>query len=220
MRRAVDVERRLAPAGLVRQTEPVTPASRDARANGERRPRSEPKPQPKREPPARTSQSARELQEALNAFTARHLKDVGPLIVDGVKGHATRERLRSVKYYLGYTGPTQHSATVPPELLRKLRHPRSFGPAQAARGVRRRRDQRKAAKRSAAPRAGVITFDGRPVAAWFEPHLTWARQHGWKGTLQSGWRDPAYWSSCARRSAGHQLAPIAAPGGRRTTSGA
>jgi hypothetical protein len=61
-----------------------------------------------------------------------------------------------------------------------------------ARAARRRRAQRKNAKRSAAPRAGVAMFDGRPVAAWLNPYLVWARQHGWEGTLNSGWRDPVH----------------------------
>ena len=61
-----------------------------------------------------------------------------------------------------------------------------------ARAFARRAKQRKAAKASAAPRTGVATFDGRPVAAWLKPYLDWARQNGWKGTLNSGFRDPAY----------------------------
>jgi hypothetical protein len=51
-----------------------------------------------------------------------------------------------------------------------------------------------------------------PVAAWLEPYLAWARQHGWHGRLTSGWRDPAHSEhlcmsmcgkpSCAGRCAG------------------
>jgi hypothetical protein len=48
---------------------------------------------------------------------------------------------------------------------------------------------------------GVEWFDGRKVAAWMVPYLTWARKHGWKGHVVSGWRDPAYserlcWAMC------------------------
>jgi hypothetical protein len=36
--------------------------------------------------------------------------------------------------------------------------------------------------------AGVVKFEGTPVAAWIKPELEYARQHGWKGTVQSGVR--------------------------------
>lgn len=35
---------------------------------------------------------------------------------------------------------------------------------------------------------GVATFEGKPVAAWIKPALQYARQHGWKGTVSSGYR--------------------------------
>ena len=38
---------------------------------------------------------------------------------------------------------------------------------------------------------GVAKFDGKPVAAWIAPALQWARQHGWKGTVSSGYRSYA-----------------------------
>jgi hypothetical protein len=40
--------------------------------------------------------------------------------------------------------------------------------------------------------SGVGTFDGKPVANWFIPYLTWARQNGWQGRLNSGYRTPEY----------------------------
>lgn len=42
------------------------------------------------------------------------------------------------------------------------------------------------------PTAGVGHFDGKPVANWLIPYLKWARQHGWSGRLESGYRTPAY----------------------------
>jgi hypothetical protein len=48
------------------------------------------------------------------------------------------------------------------------------------------------AKLNTVARPGVVQFDGKSVAAWIQPYLVWARQNGWKGTLTSGWRDPAY----------------------------
>lgn len=39
---------------------------------------------------------------------------------------------------------------------------------------------------------GVVTFDGKPVAAWVAAALTFARSTGkWKGTLTSGYRSDA-----------------------------
>jgi len=135
------------------------------------------------------------LQTALNAFTGKRLHGIAPLMVDGVKGRATVKRIREVKGYLGYTGRAAKTPIVDKEFMQRLRHPRSArysSPRMLARALRRRRAQKKAAKASSAPRSGVATFDGRPVAAWLLPYLVWARQNGWKGTLNSGWRDPAY----------------------------
>jgi hypothetical protein len=35
---------------------------------------------------------------------------------------------------------------------------------------------------------GTVTFDGKPVAAWIAPALSYARNHGWNGTVTSGYR--------------------------------
>jgi hypothetical protein len=35
---------------------------------------------------------------------------------------------------------------------------------------------------------GVANFEGHKVAAWIEPALEYARQHGWKGQVNSGYR--------------------------------
>lgn len=35
---------------------------------------------------------------------------------------------------------------------------------------------------------GTATFDGKTVAAWIKPALVYARAHGWKGTVNSGFR--------------------------------
>jgi hypothetical protein len=150
------------------------------------------------------------LQSALNAFTTKRLHGVGPLMVDGVKGRATVKRIREVKTYLGYAGTARKTPVVDKEFMQRLRHPRSArysNPRMLARALKRRRAQRKAAKLSSAPRAGVATFDGRPVAAWIQPYLVWARQNGWKGTLSSGWRDPAYSEHLCLQMCGHATCP-------------
>jgi peptidoglycan hydrolase-like protein with peptidoglycan-binding domain len=137
----------------------------------------------------------RDLQTALNRFTAKYLGGLGPLIVDGKKGPATVKRIRQVKYYLGYKRGNRRSASADPDFLRRMAHPRSArasNPAMLARATGRRRKQRKAAAAAAAPRAGVGTFDNRPVAAWLVPYLEWARANGWQGSLNSGYRTPEY----------------------------
>jgi glycoside hydrolase-like protein len=137
----------------------------------------------------------RNLQRVLNEFSARYLEGLAPLVVDGQKGPATKQRIRAVKHYLGYTGPAGTSSAVDQALVRRSQHPRSVkhsSPTMLARAAKRRRAQRKNAQRSLMPRAGVATFDGRPVAAWLKPYLVWARAHGWQGTLTSGFRDPLY----------------------------
>jgi peptidoglycan hydrolase-like protein with peptidoglycan-binding domain len=140
-----------------------------------------------------TKEAVRELQTALNGFTSKHLVGIGQLIVDGEMGPATRKRIRQAKHYLGYTGTARKTVAVDDEFLQRLKRPRRHAnPRMLARAARRRRKQRKAAKLSRAPRAGVDSFDGEPVAAWMKPYLVWARENGWKGTLNSGWRDPAH----------------------------
>ena len=140
-----------------------------------------------------TKDAVRELQTALNGFTEKHLVGLGKLIVDGEMGPATKKRIRQAKHYLGYTGTARKTIAVDDEFLQRLKHPRrKASPRMLARAARRRRKQRKAAKLSRAPRAGVDSFDGEPVAAWMKPYLVWARENGWKGTLNSGWRDPAH----------------------------
>jgi hypothetical protein len=159
------------------------------------RPRPRPPERPPRRPTTLSPDEVRRLQKGLNRFTEKYLDGVGQIIVDGIKGHATARRIVTVTYHLGYTGKPQRSATVKPEFVRRMRHPRSprySTPAMLTRAFARRAKQRKAARASAAPRSGVATFDGRPVAAWLKPYLDWARQNGWKGTLNSGFRDPAY----------------------------
>ena len=40
------------------------------------------------------------------------------------------------------------------------------------------------------PSANVGSFDGKPVASWLIPYLTWTRERGWTGTVTSGYRKP------------------------------
>jgi hypothetical protein len=170
------------------------------------------RPQPRRKPaPATMSPGqVKDLQSALNAFMDKHLEGVGPLVVDGIKGRATVKAIRQAKHFLGYKGTDAKSPKVDEQFLDRLKHPRSVKYANAAmlsRGARRRRKQRKLAKLNAVPRPGVAQFDGKSVAAWIVPYLVWARQNGWKGTLNSGWRDPAYSEQLCRNMCGAPSCP-------------
>jgi hypothetical protein len=53
--------------------------------------------------------------------------------------------------------------------------------------------------------SGVADFEGKKVAAWIRPALVYARQHGWKGTINSGYRSFAdqtrIWNSGVRPAA-------------------
>jgi hypothetical protein len=154
-----------------------------------------PKPAPVKPPAVPVKIGVRNLQQVLNAFTREHLKGVTPLVVDGKRGIATKKRIKQVKYYLGYGKTKGRSTRVDAEFVRRLRRPgspRYSNPAMLARARTRKHNQHKNAKRIAAPRSGVASFDGKPVAAWMKPYLDWARQQGWQGTLSSGWRDPVY----------------------------
>lgn len=54
---------------------------------------------------------------------------------------------------------------------------------------------------------GVTRYDGVPVAAWMVPYLQWARAHGWRGRLVSGWRDPNYSRALCMRMCGRPSCP-------------
>lgn len=54
----------------------------------------------------------------------------------------------------------------------------------------------------------VAHFDGKPVAGWIKPWLQYARQHGWKGSVNSGYRSVAE----QRRIYNSGVRPAAKPG--------
>jgi hypothetical protein len=140
-----------------------------------------------------TKDQVNELQGDLNRFTDKFLEKVAPVIVDGVRGHATNRRIVTCKFYIGYTGDPQRSTRLTPQFRERLNKPKSgaiMPAAMAERGEERRREQHESARQEVAK--GVTTFDGRPVAAWMKPYLEFARENGWAGTLNSGFRDPAH----------------------------
>jgi hypothetical protein len=152
-----------------------------------------------------TKPEVKKLQKELNAFTNRWLEKFPPIMVDGDKGHATNTRIRTAKYYLGYTGKPQRSSSVSPVFRKRLLHPKNDAiPARMrARGEERRRAQHK----KVANPSGVTTFDGRPVARWMVKYLEFARARGWRGTLNSGYRDPEFSEQLCERMCGQPSCP-------------
>jgi peptidoglycan hydrolase-like protein with peptidoglycan-binding domain len=193
MRRYVEAEKAL--GVLAPRREHQTPTTPKEKPKHKERPEPKQKEAKRRKTGQPPAQHIKEIQSALNAFTGKYLENVTPLIVDGVEGQATKKRIRRVKYYLGYRGAELRSASVTPQLLKHMAHPRSprnANPAKLARALARRRKQHKLAARNAATSAGVAMFDNKPVAAWLKPYLDWARAHGWQGQLNSGYRTPEY----------------------------
>jgi lysozyme len=125
-------------------------------------------------------EATRRAQLNCNRFTDRWLKNVTPLIVDGVKGR---------------------DAKVTGEFVRRMRHPRDprFSSARmiAAGIVRRRRQKRReTAIRNEIPSfKGAVLYDGKPVPAWTVKYLDMARNYKgpggpWRGLVVSGIRTP------------------------------
>lgn len=83
---------------------------------------------------------------------------------------------------------------------------------EVAREQKRRRKRREERRDDDASGDGISMFDGRQVPTWMVPELTYARAHGWNGTVVSGIRSPEYSeqlcyqicgaSSCPGRCAG------------------
>jgi hypothetical protein len=153
------------------------------------------------------------LQKGLNSFTRKYLRGLGPIHVDGVLGDSTRGRIRTIKYYLGYTIPKgEDSLSSDPDFnfRQRLYHPRNpkySTPERIARGAARRRKQRRL-NRPPKPKDsdGLSMYDGRVVVSWMVPWFQKIRARGrWRGTLVSGYRTPAYseslcYAMCGRPS--------------------
>lgn len=162
-----------------------------------------------------TTEQVQRLQRALNEFTQRNRLGFKPLIADGSWGPATEARIKEVKYDLGFSRANQTpavSAGLYERMLRPTRVDPSIGATKAAiANGRKRRVARRAAvlrNRIKAVRAtGVSHFDGVAVAKGFIPYLEWARENGWTGTLQSGWRDPVYSEGLCKRMCGAPSCP-------------
>jgi hypothetical protein len=160
-------------------------------------------------------QEIEELQRAMNAYVKKARLGFSPLRVDGDDGPATSSRARHLKFLLGYLHEN-YDEIGRKELLRRLRHPNQVGgPYHVTKHAVKRGKERRRARRVAVAKnrikglfkPGVGSFDGHPVARPFIPRLQWAREHGWKGYLVSGWRDPAYSESLCYSMCGAPSCP-------------
>jgi hypothetical protein len=153
----------------------------------------------------------RYLQEGMNAFVKRYLHGIQPIRADGDLGPATRNRIRSCKYYLGYRRPI---STVPDEDFRhRIRHPRSVRFSsldRIRRGAQRRitqRQENKAHRKVARATVGVSRYGAVYVANAAVPILNWCKQHGWRGWVVSGYREPGYSQSLCYKMCGRPSCP-------------
>jgi hypothetical protein len=134
-----------------------------------------------RESLALSRDTIRWVQSTLNRVTGSGLAVdgvIGPRTRAAIMGFQRRERLAVD----GIVGPMTMSA------LQRATGGTSSTPAPA-------------------PTAGVGSFDGVAVANWLIPYLTWARQHGWRGRLNSGWRSPEHSEQPCRAMCGAPSCP-------------
>ena len=119
------------------------------------------------------AEEVRGIQISLNKLTGANL------VVDGILGPATDAAIRDFQRKQGLVadgivGPLTRAALdraatgAPPAPTAPPPPATPGGPLPSTVGV----------------------FDGKTVASWLIPHLTWARQNGWQGRLNSGWRSP------------------------------
>lgn len=156
------------------------------------------------------------VQNALNIFVKEH-PNLGhkPIRVDGDMGRLTKDLIRDVKYDIGYLRKNI-DAKADEDFIHRLARPNHVEPSwgQTKDAVKRGQDRRKRRRRAVRAnrlrsylKPGVGRFDGVPVAKAAIPVLTWCRQHGWHGRLNSGYRTPAYSESLCYRICGHPSCP-------------
>lgn len=151
-------------------------------------------------------------QRRLNAFYAAHLKGYPPLRVDGVPGELTRRYIIHAQWFLGWQNRTNKWSD---KLDWHLRYAQSKGKgpfevslATLVRGKKRRLAHNQWWERqNNKPRDGTTLFDGKQVARGAIPSLIWARGHGWKGVVVSGYRTPAYSEHLCYVMCGHPTCP-------------
>lgn len=167
--------------------------------------------------------AVKDLQKAVNVILSRHRMGWMKIRPDGKLGPVTLKRVGFAAWLLGLDrGFTRRAqkGSVSESLQQFIRRERRRSRKDRWRKVKRRRQIgkiRRLHRRKPKVKDGLTTFDGKlvsaPVAFW----LLRSREAGWKGTLLSGYRDPAYSESlcyamcgapscpgrCAGRSSGH-----------------
>jgi hypothetical protein len=144
-------------------------------------------------------------QRRLNKWTKKYLENVTPLIVDGVTGHATKRRIMTVKFYLGYG--KKRNAKFTSLLVRRMNNPHSrrYSTRQMLRTAASRRKTQRELERKPIYGKGYATYDDKTVPVWMVPWLNRARARGWIGRVVSGVRSEAYsihlcYNMCGRSS--------------------
>src|SRR4051812_24148159 len=101
-----------------------------------------------------TRKEVESLQRRMNEFVKYYLDGIGPIMVDGKLGPSTNGRITTCKWYLGYDSKQgRRGLNAEPDMnfRSRLWHPKTLRyttPARLARGVARRRKQRRDYKKS------------------------------------------------------------------------
>jgi hypothetical protein len=66
---------------------------------------------------------------------------------------------------------------------------------------------------------GLVEFDHKPVAGWIAPILDYARQHGWKGSLNEGYRTDRQQAGIYNAGVRPAAVPVSLGGGGSNHSG-
>jgi hypothetical protein len=106
---------------------------------------------------------------------------------DGDYGSATRDAGQQVCNGLGILHEVAMKDGVTPALRIKIRHPDTRTPQEIERSESADAKDFRAKLRERFQHAAV-EFDGVSVASWIVPSLQWAREHGWTGHVNSGFR--------------------------------
>lgn len=156
------------------------------------------------------------LQNALNRFTRKFKGlDLSDLMADGDLGVHTKNRIRDVKWFLGYKRSNLTHVVNDNFYFRidnpyTVAHKRGQYATNIKWGRKRRlhRHQWVVHNRVRAYlKPGVGTFDGVPVAKCAIPVMRWCRDNGWKGRLVSGYRTPEYSEHLCKVMCGRPTCP-------------
>jgi hypothetical protein len=66
---------------------------------------------------------------------------------------------------------------------------------------------------------GLVAFDHKPVAAWIVPILDYARQHGWQGSVNEGYRTDSQQAGIYNSGVRPAAVPVSLGGGGSNHSG-